>query len=106
MGGFNQKDLFIPALKMILAAVLSAIVLYLPVKALDTLIFDTTKTINLILLTGIASFVGLGTYILLVWLFKVKELETFSELIKKICKLKWAIKSEEVIQTTDHSSTL
>ncbi len=106
VGGFNQKDLFIPALKMILAAVLSAIVLYLPVKALDTLIFDTTKTINLILLTGIASFVGLGTYILLVWLFKVKELETFSELIKKICKLKWAIKSEEVIQTTDHSSTL
>lgn len=106
VGGFNQKDLFIPALKMILATLVAAFVLYLPIKALDTLIFDTTKTINLILLTGIASFVGLGTYVLLVWLLKVKELETFSDLIKKIYKLKWAIKSEETIQTTDHSSTL
>lgn len=107
LGGFNQKDLYMPAFKMLLAAFVAAIVLYIPVKALDQLVFDTTRTINLIFLTGIASFFGLSAYLFLVWILKVRELETFINLIKKVCQMKWAVKTdEEVIQTPDSTSTL
>jgi putative peptidoglycan lipid II flippase len=98
IGGFDSEDLFLPALKMLFAATVSAIALYLPIKALDQLVFDTTRTLNLIFLTVIASTFGLLVYLLLVWLLKVKELETFSNLIKKIYKMQFKFKSEEIVE--------
>ena len=97
VGGFNDKDLILPAAKMLLAAFVAAIALYIPMKSLDQLIFDTTKTGNLILLTGIATIIGIGIYILLVWLMKVKELYAFGELIKKFAHLQSSLKTEEVV---------
>jgi len=84
LGGFPFTSLYLPAIKMLISAGIAAVALYIPIKALDQLVFDTTKTINLLFLTGIASIFGLGVYILLVWLFRVKELETFSNLLKQI----------------------
>lgn len=108
IGGFNKKDLFYPAGKMLLAATISALVIYIPLKGLDTLIFDTTKTVNLIVLTSIASFIGLSTYVFLVWLLKVKELETFGNLLKKIYQMKWmaSAKGEAVPNPPDTTTTL
>ncbi len=100
VGGFNTRNLILPSVKMLFAAVVAAVALYLPIKALDQLIFDTTKTINLLVLTGIASFFGLSVYIFLVWLLKVKELETFGNLVKKIYQMKLAVKSEEIVKET------
>jgi len=96
--GFDLPRLFLPTLKIVLAAVVAAIALYLPIKALDQLVFDTTKTINLILLTGIASIFGLSVYLLLVWFLKVKELETFGGLIKKFYKMEFKLQSKEMIE--------
>src|SRR3989344_634096 len=53
--GFNNSDLIVPAVKMLVAASAAAFALYIPMKALDQLIFDTTRTVNLIMLTGIAA---------------------------------------------------
>lgn len=96
--GFSTHDLFNPALKMILAALISGIALYLPIKALDELVIDTTKTGNLMLLTGIASFFGLGVYLSLVWLLNVKELYTFGDFLKKIAGWQSQVKLEEIIK--------
>ena len=93
VGGFNLHSLIDPFLKMFLAALIAAIALYIPIKALDQVVFDTTKTVNLIILTGIASFFGLSIYVVLVWLMRVKELETFLNLIKKISKMEFMFKS-------------
>lgn len=98
--GFSKKFLFTPALKMLVAAFVAAIALYIPVKALDQLVFDTTKTVNLIALTGIASLFGIGVYILLVWLMNVRELYTFVELVKKVTQAKAQVKTEEIIKET------
>lgn len=98
LGGFSLQDLYLPSLKMITAATISAVALYVPIKLLDRLVFDTTKTINLLFLTGLASIFGLSIYILLVWLLKVKELETFGNLIKRLSKMQLKVKSEEIIQ--------
>lgn len=97
IGGFGFYNLVMPFIKMFMAAVISAGALYIPIKLLDQLVFDTTKTVNLIILTGIASFIGLTIYFSLVWFMKVKELGTFIELVKKLGKLQTKIKTEEVV---------
>lgn len=100
VGGFERESLIVPAMKMLLAAVVAAVALYIPIKALDQLVFDTTKTVNLIILTGIASSFGLGIYLLLVWLMRVKELETFVNLFRKIATMQKSVKSEEIVPET------
>lgn len=98
--GFSHIELTIPAAKMLIAASVAAFALYVPMKSLDQLVFDTTKTVNLLVLTGIASAVGLGIYILLVWLMRVKELDTFIELIRKIGRIKVDLQSKEIPRDT------
>lgn len=98
VGGFDLKMLISPALRMFLAAVVAAAVLYIPMKLLDQLVFDTTKTINLIFLTGIASFLGITIYIALVWFMKVQEVYTFANLLKRIYRARFKIETEEIVK--------
>jgi putative peptidoglycan lipid II flippase len=98
IGGFDRQKLIFPAFKMILAAMVAAVALYIPIKALDQLVIDTTKTVNLIVLTSIASFFGLGIYLILVYLLEVEELATYINLIKRLTHLQNNIKTEELIQ--------
>jgi len=95
-GGFSKSALIRPALKMLFAATVAAIALYLPIKSLDQLVFDTTKTVNLIILTGIAASFGLSVYLLMVYLLKVKELMTFIELLKKVGNFQKKMRSHEI----------
>lgn len=100
LNGFSNSDLVTPAVKMLVAAAAAAFALYIPMKALDQLVFDTTRTVNLIMLTGIASSFGLAVYVLLVWLLEVRELTTFTELIKKIGRTKISLESKELPKDT------
>jgi putative peptidoglycan lipid II flippase len=86
--GLNFLKLFFPSLKIILAAVLMAFFLYVPMKLLDQLVFDTTRTINLILLTGIATTVGLIVYIFLAWFLEIEEVATFLNLARKAVNIR------------------
>lgn len=101
VGGFELKKLISPAIRMLIAALVAAVALYIPIKALDQLVFDTTKTVNLIFLTGIASVFGMSIYLLLVWLMRVEELSTFANLISKLGRLQARVRSEELVQETD-----
>lgn len=98
LNGFNKRMLIMPALKMTLAAVAAALALYIPIKLLDQLVFDTTRTVNLIVLTSIASIAGLGIYLFLVWMMEVKELNTYIDLLKKLGKFRF--KSQEIVNET------
>lgn len=101
VGGFNRAALVNPALKMLLASVVSAVALYIPIKALDQLVFDTTKTVNLIALTGIAFLFGMAIYFILVWLMRVKELYTFVELTRSIGRKMQKVKTEELVHDAE-----
>jgi len=81
---FNKYELLFPAVKMLTITLIMAIALYVPMKLLDQLVFDTTRNIGLILLTGIATISGLSVYIFLSWLFKVKEVIIFYHLGKRV----------------------
>ena len=84
IGGFPKKEFIISTTKILLATFFTAFALYIPIKLLDQLVFDTTRTVNLILLTGISSFAGLSLYLFLTWLFNVKEATMFVLLFRKI----------------------
>lgn len=100
-GGFDRVLLFFPSLKIVLACFFTGIALYVPIKLLDQLVFDTTRTINLIFLTGISSFIGLSFYLFLTWLLNVKEATTFLLIFRKIGNWKEILgKRDEVVDVT------
>lgn len=96
---FNFRSFFLPQIKIFISAAFMGIALYIPIKLLDQLVFDTTRTINLIFLTGISSFIGFTIYFFLTWVFNVKEAGTFLLLFRRISGWKEIIgKSEKIIE--------
>jgi putative peptidoglycan lipid II flippase len=83
-GGFHLPSLFISWIKIGSASFFTAFALYIPIKLLDQLVFDTTRTVNLIILTGISSFAGLSLYLFLTWFFDVKEAGMYVLSLRKI----------------------
>lgn len=82
--GFYSWGFALSLVKLLVVTAAMGIAVYIPIKLLDQLVFDTTRTINLILLTGIASFAGLSIYLVLTWLFDVKEATTYLMIFKKL----------------------
>ncbi len=81
---FPRHTLLVPPLKMFVAAVSTGVMLYILLKLLDQLVFDTTRTINLIFLTGVTGTIGMSTYFFLSWVFGVGEVQSFFRLLKKV----------------------
>ena len=99
IGRFSRTALIFPVIKIFLATIFMGFALYMPIKLLDQLVFDTTRTINLILLTSISSVIGLSFYLLLTWFLNVKEATTFILLFKKIGNWREILsKSEETME--------
>ena len=84
VGKFSRKELFLPAIKIFAAGFFMALSLYIPIKLLDQLIFDTTRTVNLIILTGISTVAGFTVYLFLTNIFRVEEVRLFWSLVRKI----------------------
>lgn len=94
---FNLNQVLIPLGKMLMATIIMGVALYVPIKLLDQVIFDTTRTINLLVLTSISSVFALSIYISLVRFLKVKELQTYADLIRGATKFQTRLKSKEII---------
>ena len=97
IGKFDLKTVLEPLGKMVAATVIMGVALYVPIKLLDQVIFDTTRTINLLVLTGISSIFALSVYVILVWFLKVRELQTYADLIKRAAKFQTKLRSKEII---------
>ena len=81
VGHLVTKDLITSLLKITFVSFVMGIALYIPFKALDKFIFDTTRVIPLIGLAVITSFVGIGVFLGLAWLMRIKELEIIPQLV-------------------------
>ena len=93
-------SLVITSSKLFIATFFTGFALYIPIKLLDALVFNTTYTINLILLTGISSIIGLSLYLFLTWLFQIEEAKTYFAMLKKLGNWKEILgKSDEVIDS-------
>jgi len=80
---FRQKSFLVPQVKMLAASFLMAVFLYLPFRILDEVIFDTSRTIELISITLITGTIGMLVYIFFAALFEIKELTFFTQLLTK-----------------------
>ena len=99
-GIFNKELFFLPQLKILISAFAMGFALYIPIKLLDQLVFDTTRTINLLLLTGISSIAGFSLYLFLTWFFNVKEASTFLLLFRHLGNWREILgKSQSIIET-------
>jgi len=99
---FVNKKVSLPKVKILLnvikisvASLIMGFSLYVPIKLLDQLVFDTTRTINLIMLTGIASFLGFSTYIFFTWLLNIKEAYYIIAAIKRFGNWQKVLKQVE-----------
>ena len=81
--GLLSRPFIVPAIKMCIAAVVTGAALYVPLKLLDQLVFDTTRTFGLILLTGLSGGFGLLTYFFLSWVLGVTQVHTLIRLTKR-----------------------
>lgn len=75
-------------IKIYAIAAIMAVSLYIPYKSLDTLVFNTTKVIPLLALTGITSIIGLSVYILLSKIFHIAEMQILVNIAKKFQRKK------------------
>jgi putative peptidoglycan lipid II flippase len=94
IGTLNTKALFVPFIKIATSAGLMGLTLYVPIKLLDQVIFDTTRTINLLILTGIAGVCGILTYLLFTKIFKVEEINLLYKIMRKLKLSKKEIASD------------
>lgn len=101
INAFRSKAFWLPQLKMLSASFLMAVFLYLPFKILDEVVFDTSRTIELIALTITTSTIGMMVYIFFSAIFEVKELQFLTNMLSTFSpKLKWMSKTKEVIMET------
>lgn len=84
LGGFKVERVMVPFTKISYASVFMGISLYAPLKYLDELVLDTTRTINLIILTAIAVSAGIASYLFFTWILKVEEIELLYRLLRKL----------------------
>lgn len=100
VGKFNASAVLTPLSKMLMATVIMGAALYIPIKLLDQVIFDTTKTTNLLVLTGLSSVFALTIYFLVVRFLQVRELDTYIELFKRLGQFRTKLKSKEILPET------
>lgn len=91
IGGLVTRTLILPQLKMFLASFLMSVFLYLPFKILDQLVFETSKTMELIGLTVATSTIGLLVYCYLAVLFNIEELSLIKKVFSSIDKWRKAL---------------
>jgi putative peptidoglycan lipid II flippase len=99
--GFLGKALWWPQLKMTIASFLMAIFLYLPFRILDELVFNTSRTIELILLTITTGTIGTLVYLYFAALFDVREIYIVQSILAKFGGWKKTLaRSQEVLIET------
>jgi peptidoglycan biosynthesis protein MviN/MurJ (putative lipid II flippase) len=104
IGKFDTSMLVKPWAKFFISSIFTAFALYIPLKLLDQLVFDTTHTFDLILLTGISSLAGLSIYLFLTWFFDVKEAKTYLLVAQKVGNWKEVLKKSQELLGGDQKS--
>ncbi|MBD3279435.1 MAG: murein biosynthesis integral membrane protein MurJ [Candidatus Pacebacteria bacterium] len=98
---FISKAFFLPQLKMISASFLMAVFLYLPFRIFDELVFDTSRTVELIALTITTGTIGMLVYLYFAALFEIRELNYLITMLQKFGRWrKPLVKAEEVLVET------
>lgn len=106
VGNFSFTDVVWVPFKMSLAAILMGIVSFGLLRLLDQLVFDTTRTLNLVMLTGTVGLIGFSLYLFLSWVFAVDQVSSFFRLLKKLNRVRsitsWTVSATEGKEGKQH----
>lgn len=83
IGGFDFEALVGPFVKISYSAIFMGVCLYVPMKILEGVLFDTSRTLPLVALTLTACGFGLAFYILFTHLLDVKEVALLYRFVPK-----------------------
>ncbi len=101
---FKLKDFIETPTKIVLASVITALVMYIPVQVLDVEYINTSKVLGLVVLVWLVLFSGGVTYLFTTWLFGVRELEVIIKMLLKMKSLQESIRkafrSPQIINST------
>lgn len=96
-----SAEMVIPVLKMLVATAITGVFLWVPMRVIDRFILDTTKTINLLLLTISVLAIGMAVYINLSNILRIDQLKEVLALGRRIGNWKTALReSEEMLEVT------
>ncbi|MBN1162838.1 murein biosynthesis integral membrane protein MurJ [Patescibacteria group bacterium] len=84
VNGINPKKIIIPFVKISYATVMMGATIYGGLKLLDITVLDTTKTLNMLILTALTTLAGCVTYLFFTYMLKVEEIQLFYELVKRL----------------------
>ena len=100
IGGLPVKLYLWPFSKMLVASFATGIALWIPMRFLDKL-FDTTRTIQLVILTILAGVSGLAVYLAFSKLLQIKEIDIFWKTLRRFGKWQRILaESEEVLDAS------
>lgn len=101
---FTIRDLLAPLGKIFAATLTTGFAVWAPLRILDNMVFDTTRTIPLIMLTISVGLIGTGVYLALSQLLNIRELGVFLALIDKIGNWHKALAAtSETLDSSDNS---
>ena len=95
----GRLDLYPSLVKLISLATVTALCLWVPMRLLDQFVFDTTRTVPLIILTLIAGASGLSVYLGLCYILKVPQLDSVVKLFDRWKSWRTVLfRSQEVVE--------
>ncbi len=81
--GLHNRILFTETFKILITTFITSFFVYEEMKILDGLIFDTTRTINVLFLLLTAGFSYLFLYIFLSWILNIREISVLKRFLLK-----------------------
>ena len=86
LGNVKLVDIIEPINRIAISSFIMGIFLYIPFKAMDEFVFNTTKTLDLLILTTVVSVFAFIVYIYISKLLKIEELTLVIHVFKKLKK--------------------
>lgn len=100
-----EKRFWLPQAKILVASFLMGVFLWLPFRILDQLVFDTSRTIELIGLTICSSTIGMLTYLLFAYILDIRELSIIARIFDSFGNWRKILaKSPELFETAGQSN--
>lgn len=106
IGRLLTPSLLVNQIKIILASFLMAVFLYLPYRIFDDYVFNTSRALELVLLTITTSTIGMVVYIYFAHLFRIPELALVNKLLAGVIKTKQIIPTTEMVSQQSENETL
>lgn len=106
IGQLLTTSLLINQLKILVASFLMAVFLYLPYRIFDDYVFNTSRALELVLLTITTGTIGTVVYIYFAHLFRIPELALVQKLLGGVIKTKPLVPTTEMVAQQSENETL